>query len=245
MGNPVSARAGASDWKVWPGVSALVMVLGTALSVWAKGQHVEAPAQTIEFAGGAGSSARVERRPGADGGEVLHGETVVATGGGARCRVVEDATLDARGRLVGAVIVSEGCGAPERVSLDAVRGTVRWGSGEVWRAPTDKPWVYEPPRAIAGRALPTPVAAWVTLRAAALGPWARVVRAEVGESYETATEQIASATEVGVTAVVGDDGADADAAFVERVRIGALGVVLVRTAPLDRGGFPPLAAPRP
>jgi hypothetical protein len=94
--------------------------------------------------------------------------------------------------------------------------------------PRDAPWVYAPPAAIA-----TPVSAWVTAKAAAVAPAVRQVEHGSDHAALVPREQLAIETERGLTVVVGNDGADVDAAFVEQVRVADYGVTLVR---LSAGG---------
>jgi hypothetical protein len=193
--------------------------------------------ETFVFAGGAGSGARVTRTTAPDGTETLHGETLIRLGRHARERVVEDVTVDPCGRLVHAEItVAGGDGrTPEaRASLDPPSGRV-WtatagGAGES-RAATDAPWVYAPE--VLGRPVPTPVAAWVTLRASQASRRVRLVQIGQRGGGLLPRRQLAVHTELGTTVVVGDDGCDVDETFVDRVRMLDLGLDLVRVPDRD------------
>jgi hypothetical protein len=203
----------------------------------APGAVARAEATSVErfvFAGSAGSEAVVTRAAGPAGGEVLHGEVELRLGARARRRVIEDVLLDARGRLVRAEITVHGDrGAdPERhLSLDAVAGTVRLvgASGTTaFRAPTDAPWIYAP-EALAGHPMPTPIAAWVARRAAALAPAARAIEPASQRAPLVSADQIAVPTEAGTTVVVGGEGADVDELFVAEVRSPTHGITLLRS----------------
>jgi hypothetical protein len=193
-------------------------------------------APTFSYAGAGGASARVTRTTTPDGGERLRGETQVPFDAHAGRCVHEDVTLDARGRLVRAEIsVAADCDRPadERMILDVASGEVHTTTGSTTvtrRVPQDAPWVYAPPAAIA-----TPVSAWVTAKASASAPAVRQVRADSNHAALVPREQIAIETERGLTVIVGNDGADVDAAFVEQVRVADYGVTLVRVAALAAG----------
>lgn len=199
---------------------------------------------SFTYAGGDGSSARVSRSRTTAGGEALHGETIVALGASAKRCVIEDVTLDARGRLERAEItVRPSCDAPaeKRLVVDPAHGEVQTtiaGNTTSRRAPTDAPWVYTP----AGMGV-TPVSAWVVARAAASGAEAmRSVDPALDATSLVPREQLSIATERGTTVIVGNDGADVDGSFVERVRMIDYGVTLVR---VPSNAEPALACPAP
>jgi hypothetical protein len=193
--------------------------------------------ETFVFAGGAGSGARVTRTVAPDGTEALHGETLLRLGKHARERIVEDVTINPCGRLVHAeiTVARDHDPTPEaRVSLDPPSGRV-WtatvgGAGES-RAAKDAPWVYAPE--VQGRPVPTPVAAWVTLRASEASRRMRLVQIGQRGGGLLPRRQLAIPTELGTTVVVGDDGCDVDETFVDRVRMLGLGLDLVRVPDRD------------
>jgi hypothetical protein len=173
----------------------------------------------ITFESGGGTRARVTRRPAADGSESLHGETEIALGPQeARC-IVEDVALDPQGRLVQAeVTAAPSCGAePDaRAHLDPSGGD-----------PSERaPWIYTP-ELLPGRAVATPVAAWVAFRAAGLSSELTLVQLEKRRAWQVPSDQIAVPTELGTTVVLGNDGADVGAVFVNRVGLADVGATLV------------------
>jgi hypothetical protein len=183
--------------------------------------------QTFLFSDDAGSSAWVQRVVGRDGSETLHGETSVVSGAFVT-HVVEDADLDAGGRLVRAEIRIGADGAPEQhVVLDFERqaGSASTPAGLVaWPVPADAPWVYGQ----VARGVSTPIAAWITLRAAEHAAMVRVVQFDARSSYRTVPDQLAIPTELGTTVVLGGDAADVDAGFVNSVRLLDRGINLRR-----------------
>jgi hypothetical protein len=195
-----------------------------------------ASVERFVFAGSAGSQSVVTRKPGPDGGEVLHGETEIHLGARARRRVVEDVLLDARGRLLRADVAAyaePGAEPERRLILDAEAGTVRQESASGasrWSAPTDAPWIYAA-EAIAGRPLPTPIAAWVARRAGAIAAHARAVDPTARRAPLVPADQIAVPTEAGITVLVGGEGADVDELFVAEIRSPAHGITLLRSPP--------------
>lgn len=195
--------------------------------------HGRAPTATHVFVGGAGSGARVTRTIVSTGGEALHGEVDIALGARARRHIVEDVELDARGWLTRAqitVTVEPGGEAEARLTLDPQSGIVTAqaaGVTQTWRAPVNAPWVYAAPGA-AGQEIPTPVAAWVTLRAAQAAPSVHQIDRTARRAWSVPREQIMIPTESGTTVVLGGDGADVDERFVERVRSTTYGITLVR-----------------
>ncbi len=183
-------------------------------------------ARTFSFSDGARSAAWVRRTVGGDGRETLHGETSVVSGA-VLTQVVEDAELDAGGRLVRAEITVGAGGSPEeQVVLDFEqpdRAATTPGGPVAWSVPADAPWAYAP----MARGVSTPVAAWITRGRAASTPRSSGSSRSTS-SYRTA-DQIAIATELGTTVVLGGDGADVDRAFVARLRwLIDRGVVLER-----------------
>jgi hypothetical protein len=188
---------------------------------------------TYSYGDGAGAGGRVVRTIGPDGSESLHGETALADGG-ERVRIVEDAILDRAGHLVRAeVMVARGCDAPpdEHAVLDPARGVVRAsGPGGVveWPVPADAPWAYAPLARAGGRAVLTPVGAFLAMRAAAGGSEVRVVQVESRSSYRSPADQIAIATESGVTVVLDTASATADGGFIRSVDLPELGIAMAR-----------------
>ena len=109
------------------------------------------------------------------------------------------------------------------------------GGPVTWPVLADAPWAYAP----MARGVSTPIAAWITLRAAEHAPLVRVLQIDSRSSYRTVPEQIAILTELGTTVVVGGDAADADSAFVDGLRLLDRGITLRR---LDRpDGAPAIA----
>lgn len=186
---------------------------------------------------GPGATARVTRGVAPDGAESLHGEMELDLGEGGRRRVVEDASLDARGRLVAASITVTRDHAPEAwLQLDAARGVVRVLTPEgltEHRAASDAPWIYAPP-AGPERTVATPVSAWIALRAAASSPELRLVQLDLREGWLVPRDQVAIPTELGVTAVIGDHGADASDGFIQEIRLNAPRTTLHRASPEGR-----------
>lgn len=180
----------------------------------------------------AGSQSRVERTVGADGREVLHGETELSAGGRLG-RVVEDATLGADGSLEHAEIAVYGrCGVEpdQRVSFNRKNGLVEVRTAdrtERWRVPTDAPWALLPPSDASGRAAATPVMAWIALRAAPAGV-VRMIDADRRWTYRLPSDQVAVTTETGTTIVLGNDGVDTGSDFVDALHLDGAGVSLGR-----------------
>ncbi len=180
------------------------------------------------FSGEHGARARVTRSIQPDGSETLHGETEITLGAAGRRCIVEDARLDRSGRLTSADVASGACGAEpgSRVHLDPARGVVRAGGNE-WAATGASPWIYEP-EALPGHAVATPVAAWIAARAGAASPALTLVPLEQRRSFQVPADQVAIPTELGTTVVLGGDGADVGATFVDRIRILDQAVTLER-----------------
>jgi hypothetical protein len=188
---------------------------------------------TYTYGDGAGAGGRVVRTVGADGSESLHGETALSYGG-ERVRIVEDAILDRAGHLVRAeIVVAPACDAPpeEHLILDPARGTVRAsgpGGPVEWPVPADAPWAWSPLARAGGRAVLTPVGAFVAMRAAADAPAVRVVQPESRSSYRAPAEQVAVPTEVGTTITLDAADAEADGSFIRRVDLPDLGIAMAR-----------------
>jgi hypothetical protein len=188
---------------------------------------------TYTYGDGAGAGGRVVRTVGLDGSESLHGETALAYGG-ERVRIVEDAILDRVGHLVRAeVVVARGCDAPpdEHAVLEPARGLVRVSGpgGEVtWPVPTDAPWAYAPLARAGGRAVLTPVGAFIAMRAAADAPAVRVIQMDSRSSYTAPADQIAIPTESGVTVALDTASATADGSFIRSVDLPTLGIAMAR-----------------
>lgn len=220
---------------------AAVLVLATSACREPVGSHPDRretePPASFSFAGADGSRAQVTRTLALDGTEILHGETMFASSTGAACCVIEDVTLDARGQLGRAdVAVAGPCGGPAepRITLDRARGEITTGAGS-WAVPMDAPWVYAP---LDSR--PTPISAWVTLRAASASLAVRSIEVGSRRAPLVPRDQIAIETERGTTVVVGNEGVDVDAVFVREVR--ARGVTLVRSSTM--GGHALHAPPK-
>jgi hypothetical protein len=147
--------------------------------------------------------------------------------------VSEEVVLDPDGHLVWAESrAHDGSGAPEtHVTIDRERGLVTIERGPLqtsFTVPKDRPWVYGPVVTPSREAIATPLAAWVTHRAARGSEWVRLIEADERRSLVVPTDQVAVPTESGVTVVLGSDGADVDADFVKVVRLGAARGSLVR-----------------
>ena len=199
----------------------------------------EAPiaTRTFLYSDDVGDVGRVERRIMASGEERLHGETEIQSDG-AHFLVVEDVKLDPRGRLVRAetAVTARCAGATEQWTVyDATNGTVQLtdARGEAtWSVPGDAPWVLAPARDAQQRPIATALSGWIAIRAAALSPSLRVIDAAAKTAYSVSSDQMAVATERGMTAVVGDSGIDAGPDFVEEMRLVGLGRTMTRVAVL-------------
>jgi hypothetical protein len=219
-----------------PWVAALLVIAGCARDAGARPDSTACaapqPQETFVFAGGAGTQARVTRFLAPDGTETLHGETELALGPIGRRRIVEDVILDPRGRLEHAeitVTMGHGGEAETRVSLDPPSGKARMtvaGEAVEWSAASDAPWIYAPE--VQSRPVATPVAAWVTLRAAETAPEARLMQIQERRGWLVPRDQIAVPTELGTTVLVGNDGGDVDTIFVDRLGLADYGLTLVR-----------------
>lgn len=202
-----------------------------AAAVTREGRGAAGGGQAIVLSG-PGATARVSRRAPRGRAEVLHGETEIAARNGAPAVfIVEDVTLEPGGALVTADVAVTGGPEETRIRMDARRGLVTLtsaaGTTEL-RAPTDAPWVYEPP--VGERdAWATPVSAWVALRATSSAPWVRRIQADRLEGWLMPRDQIAVRTDGGTTVVIGADGADADKVFIKEIRLAERGVTMVRT----------------
>jgi hypothetical protein len=212
------------------GLAVAGILLGLAVSACSTSRSAGTGAlraETYAFTDGAGSTGHVFRAVGADGAEVLHGETDLAAG----THVVEDAVLDDEGRLSRLeLVVTRGCGGPEEehLVLDRARRTVRaaaLGGVVEWPVATDAPWALAP----LARGASTPIAAWISRRAAASGPLVRIIEADSRSSYRAPVDQVAIDTEVGATVILGGDAAEIDGAFVQRLSLAGRGVTLTRT----------------
>ena len=193
--------------------------------------------RTFLYSDGVGDVGRVERRIMASGEERLHGQTEIQSDG-SHFLVVEDVTLDPRGRLVRAeTAISGRCpGAIEqRIVYDVAKGTVQItdARGEArWSVPSDLPWVVAPACDAQQRPIATALSGWIAIRAAALSPALRMIDAGAKTAYAVSSDQIAVATERGMTAVVGDAGIDAGPEFIEELRLVSLGRTMTRVAQL-------------
>src|SRR5690349_19966356 len=103
---------------------------------------------------------------------------------GTTCAVVEEQIdLDYAGLLVrGRVTVADAL-APR---FDRVAGAVEVARGDVrtrFDLPSAQAWAYASPETPATGPIATPLAAWVTHRAAQAGPWVRVVGADAAKSF--------------------------------------------------------------
>lgn len=188
----------------------------------------------FRYADEGGTRSQVDRSVAPDGTETLHAVTEIRAGGSVATRIVEDVVLDARGRLVHARIARSGLrSAADRVVLDAVAGSVvlvQSGVASSVNVPTDLPWAYPQVLDASGRAITTPVTAWVAARAAAASPSVRVIAPDA-RSRVVPRDQLAAPTESGTTVILGWDGADVGASFVTRVRLASLGTTLVLGGP--------------
>ena len=199
----------------------------------------EAPiaTRTFLYSDGVGDVGRVEQRIMPSGEERLHGQTEIQSDG-SHFLVVEDVTLDPRGRLVRAETALSGrcAGAIERrIVYDVASGAVQItdARGEArWSVPSDTPWVLAPGRDAQQRPIATALSGWIAIRAAALAPTLRVIDASAKTAYAVSADQIAVATERGMTAVIGEAGIDAGPDFVEELRLVSLGRTMTRVAVL-------------
>ena len=183
---------------------------GSPDAVGADAAGPDAAAVTVyNYLGGFGQS-RVVRTRLAGGAEMLHGETLFDGGAtfGVQLRVIEDVELAPDGRLARADLqLWHTLGTTEfhrRDVYDATTGLIqvtRDGGQLEWTAPTDAPWRYYPiPTDVYfWTAASSPVAAWVTARASALGGQNRYVEAETMYSLTFAATADVISTEGGVT----------------------------------------------
>ncbi|MRG93215.1 hypothetical protein [Polyangium spumosum] len=177
-------------------LSALVVSLSAGCGNAASSREacVEAPGlagdHVYVFSAGSVSQARVERTVRSDGSETLSGVSRVAS-----FEVKEYAELGPDGRLVYAdVLATNASGETRRLIADAQHGAfyVQDAHGGRWKGmASDAPWVYA---GLAGDAafapLPTPVSAWVTLRATSASPDVRVLDATLREGRIVAQDQL-------------------------------------------------------
>lgn len=155
---------------------------------------VEAPAlagdHVYVFSQSSVPHAHVERMVRSDGSETLSGVSQVAG-----MKVLEHAELGPDGRLVYADVTATGAnGETRRLIADAAHGAfyVQDEQGAGWkRMAKDTPWVYA---GLAGDTpfapLPTPVSAWVTLRATNASPDVRVLDATLREGQIVPQDQL-------------------------------------------------------
>ncbi len=191
---------------------------------------VGVPPARLSFRADHGQGAWVERSARPGGGERLRGELLV---GGTR--LVEEVQIDPSGRLERAELALDGA-RPLRVVLDAALSELRIqraAGTTTLRIPNDAPWAFAPLVDASGRALPSPIGAWVTMRAAGAADSVRLVNVTVAKSDVVPADQLAMPTEVGTTVVLGWDGADIGAGFVDQVRVGDLSLTLARSAGQD------------
>ncbi|MDI1450889.1 hypothetical protein [Polyangium sp. 6x1] len=149
--------------------------------------------------------ARVERTVRSDGSETLSGVSQVAA-----MKVMEYAELGPDGRLVYADVTATGAnGETRRLIADAAHGAfyVQDERGAGWmRMAKDTPWVYA---GLAGDTsfapLPTPVSAWVTLRATSASPDVRVLDATTREGRIVPQDQLVAEGEGDERLVIAGD----------------------------------------
>jgi hypothetical protein len=142
------------------------------------------------FSAGSVPRAHVERTVRSDGSETLSGVSFVAA-----LKVTEYAELGPDGRLVYADVSATGAsGETRRLIADAEHGAfyVQDERGAGWkRMASDTPWVYAGLMEGASFApLPTPVSAWVTLRATNASPDVRVLDAARREGRSVPQDQL-------------------------------------------------------
>ncbi|MCC6553338.1 MAG: hypothetical protein IT372_10005 [Polyangiaceae bacterium] len=158
-----------------------------------------------------GARSRVERAMLADGSEALSGETRPAAGG--RAVIRERVEIGADGRLRRAdVLIDTGDGQTRRVVLDPARGAAYFTGGQsgTLHVPTGEPWSYALPPS------PTPIAAWVTVRAAASAPSVRLVDLKGARSDSVMSDQLVVRDGDEAFVVLGDDVVPAAGEFVGR-----------------------------
>jgi hypothetical protein len=198
------------------------------------------PAQlrAYRYDGVAGTS-EVTHEKAANGRESLRGTTDLAAHGSAKSASFarETASLDEHGRLRHAEIIVGERGAAVQYTLDPSHGAVRVvrpGAAPVdWRVPNDAPWLYAPGPDDEGAFIATPVAAWVALRAASASDVVRVLEPEQQRTYLMMADQVAVPTEHGTTLALGASGIDADAQFINELRLLHGEVTLARVSALD------------
>src|SRR5262249_16808782 len=148
------------------------------------------------------------------------GETEIAGSDGVVI-VTEDATLDPLGHLLKAEVSikkAREARASARAIFDRSQRTARIeapGEASVVSVPDGGPWAYLPLSDAAGRAVATPVSAWIALRAAQGARLVRVISPGARSSYLGFSDQITQPTEAGLTVVLGADTADARTTFID------------------------------
>jgi len=155
---------------------------------------VEAPAlagdHVYVFSAGSGDPARVERMIRPDGSETLSGVTKLQG-----AEVKEYAEVSPDGRLAYADVLWKGdSGVSRRLIADAAHGAyyVQDEHGSGWkRMPTDAPWVLASlSEGTKFAPAPTPVSAWITVRAAEHSSEVRVLDASLREGRLVARDQL-------------------------------------------------------
>jgi hypothetical protein len=187
---------------------------------------------------GVSGTSQVTHEKAADGRESLRGTTdLVARGSGNGSRFArETVSLDAQGRLGHAELIVGERGAAVQYTLDPSRGAVRVvrpGAPAIdWTVPNDAPWMYAP-NPDEGVFIATPVAAWVALRAVGNSDVVRVLEPEQQRTYLMTVDQVVVPTEQGATIALGSDGIDADAQFINELRLLHGEVTLARVSARD------------
>ena len=106
-----------------------------------------------------------------------------------------------------------------------MRAATRAGVIE-WARAHASPWIYTP-EALPGQRRGDARGRLGGARAAA-APTLTLVQLERGQAWQVPGDQVAVPTELGTTVVLGGDGADVGAAFVDRVRLVDQAVTLER-----------------
>jgi len=165
-------------------------------------------------------------------GTVWRAQTTLPLGSGAWVTIDEEVILDDDDALVRAFTHVRGADGESSTWYEPRAGLVTTERGTVVthkRVPSDERWVYGPVRAPGGEPVGTPLAAWVTYRAAAHATRLRVV--DPGGSELVPVDQLVVATEGGAVVLLGNDAIDVDATFVASLHVQATKTTFVRVDP--------------
>lgn len=212
------------------GMAAAAVVTVTAVTC-GLGSAVRAPDAASPRSGRA-ETAVLQRAEHVADGTVWRAQTTLPLGSGAWVTIDEEAVVDDDEALVRAFTHVRTAAGETTTWYDPRAGLVTTESGEgttYRRTPTDARWVYGPVHTPGGEPLGTPLAAWVTYRAATHASQLRVV--DEGGSALVPIDQLVVPTEQGGTVLVGDDSVDVDGTFVASLRLQATKTTFVRVDP--------------